>query len=62
MAKIHSATIKDLQLSKDRKYFITASKDQASMIIDAETLKVLKKYVTDRPVNSAAISPIRAHV
>ena len=58
----HKASIQDLQFSKDKSYFITASKDSFSKLFDSETLDLLKVYKTDRPVNSAAISPIRPHI
>jgi translation initiation factor 3 subunit I len=31
-------------------------------LFDIETLELLKTYTTERPVNSAAISPIKDHV
>ena len=58
----HAKTINDMQLSKDRSLFITASKDNTSKLFDADTLECLKTYKTERPVNSAAISPILDHV
>lgn len=60
----HTACIQDIQFSPsgDFAYFITASKDHTSMVWDAADLKVLKTFKTDRPVNSASISPIRSHV
>ncbi|CAG7819312.1 unnamed protein product [Allacma fusca] len=42
--------------------FITASKDKTSKLFDTETLECLKTYKTDRPVNSATISPNLDHV
>lgn len=61
--KEHSGTIQDIQFSPiDRSYFITASKDFTSSIFDSKTLKILKTFRTERPINSAAISPIRWHV
>ena len=42
--------------------FITASKDNFAKLFDVESLQVLKTYKTDRPVNSASISPIRDQV
>ncbi|TPX36278.1 hypothetical protein SmJEL517_g01409 [Synchytrium microbalum] len=62
MVKMHSGPIQDLQFSKDRSHFITASKDHSAQIFDAKTLKVMKKYQTERPVNSAALSPNRPHI
>merc|ERR1712059_140032 len=53
----HGKTIMDMQASKDGTMFITASKDNTSMLFDADNLECLKKYTTERPVNSAHISP-----
>lgn len=49
--------VSDLQWSSDRTYFITASKDKTAKLHDANTLKVMKTYVADTPLNSAAITP-----
>jgi len=51
-----------MQLSKDQMSLITASKDKTAKLFDAPSLNLLKTYKTDRPVNSAALSPIRNHV
>jgi translation initiation factor 3 subunit I len=58
----HSDIIRDLQMSGDRSYFITAGRDNTAKLIDTATLNVLKTYKTERPVNSAAISPLRNEV
>jgi len=58
----HGKTINDMQMSKDQSLLITASKDNTSKLFDADTLECLKTYKTERPVNSAAISPIMDHV
>ena len=42
--------------------FISASKDTTARLYDTDTLECLKTYKTDRPVNSAAISPLYEHV
>lgn len=42
--------------------FITASKDQTAKLFDTSSLELLKEYKTERPVNSAALSPILDHV
>ena len=60
--KNHSAAIQDIQFSSDKSYFITASKDNISLIFDSSSLSVLKTFKTNRPVNSASISPIRNHI
>ncbi|KAK5661677.1 hypothetical protein OQA88_9777 [Cercophora sp. LCS_1] len=46
----------DLQWSQDRTYFITASKDKSAKLISAKDLEVLKTYVADTPLNSAAMT------
>jgi len=58
----HHATINDMQASKDGTMFITASKDNTSKLFDIDSLEVLKTYKTERPVNSAAISPNYEHI
>ncbi|XP_066256120.1 eukaryotic translation initiation factor 3 subunit I [Euwallacea similis] len=60
--KEHDNLINDMQWNKDATMFITASKDHTARLFDAETLMLLKTYKTERPVNSAAISPILEHV
>ncbi|CAG0879296.1 unnamed protein product [Cyprideis torosa] len=50
-------TIMDLQLNKQGIFFISACKDHTSKLYDVKTLKNLKTYKTERPVNSASISP-----
>lgn len=49
--------VSDLQWSSDRTYFITSSKDKSAKLHDVESMEVLKTYVTDTPLNSAAITP-----
>lgn len=58
----HSEVIRDLQWSRDRTYFITASRDCSAKIFDVEELKAKKCYKTERPVNAASISPLRHEV
>jgi translation initiation factor 3 subunit I len=60
--KDHTGVIQDMQMSKDGTMFVTASKDTTAKLFDADTLSCLKTYKTERPVNSAAISPIYDHV
>lgn len=61
-AKPHTDKINDLQKSPDEMMFITASKDNYSRLFDTESMQALKEYKTDRPVNSATVSPIRDQV
>lgn len=61
-AGFHEGRINDLQTGKDGLLLISASKDQTSRLLDPFSLDVLKLYKADRPVNSAAISPIKDHI
>lgn len=65
--------VTDLQFAIDRTYFITASKDKTAkvssprfsslhQIWDANTLDLLKTYVSDTPLNTAAITPVKDFV
>ncbi|RMZ96347.1 eukaryotic translation initiation factor 3 subunit I [Brachionus plicatilis] len=58
----HTKQVMDLQKDKDSTCFISASKDFNSKLFDLENIKELKCFKTEKPVNSAAISPIRDHV
>ncbi|XP_022915779.1 eukaryotic translation initiation factor 3 subunit I [Onthophagus taurus] len=60
--KEHDNLVNDMQMSKDATMFITASKDHTAKLFDSDNLMLLKSYKTERPVNSAAISPICEHV
>jgi len=58
----HSKQINDIQTSRDSTMIITASKDFTAKLFDAYTLEFKKTYKTERPVNSAALSPNKPHV
>lgn len=58
----HTAGINDMSMYKDGTMFVTASKDSSAKLFDSDSLMCLKTYKTERPVNSAAISPILDHV
>ncbi|CAD5123513.1 DgyrCDS11853 [Dimorphilus gyrociliatus] len=60
--KAHTKPINDLQSSKDSSLLISASKDLTAKLYDLSSLDLLKTYKTDRPVNSASISPCKPHV
>ncbi|KAI8907160.1 WD40-repeat-containing domain protein [Gorgonomyces haynaldii] len=60
--KEQTAQITDIQFNKDKGFFISASKDHTALVYDSENLSVFRKFVTERPVNAAAISPIRPHI
>ncbi|KAI8388136.1 WD40-repeat-containing domain protein [Radiomyces spectabilis] len=55
--KPHESELTDMQFSPDRTYFITSSKDKSAQIFESDTLKPMKKYTADTPLNSAAITP-----
>jgi len=58
----HKEPITDLQFSDDRTYFITSSKDKTAKIFESNTLKALKIFQTDTPLNSASLTPIQDFV
>lgn len=58
----HSKQINDIQTNKDMTLIVTASKDNTSKLFDMQQLEFMKTYKTERPVNSASISPIKPHV
>uniref|UniRef100_A0A8W4FIK9 Eukaryotic translation initiation factor 3 subunit I n=1 Tax=Sus scrofa TaxID=9823 RepID=A0A8W4FIK9_PIG len=60
--KEHSRQINDIQLSRDMTMFVTASKDNTAKLFDSTTLEHQKTFRTERPVNSAALSPNYDHV
>ncbi|KAG8962403.1 translation initiation factor eIF3 subunit [Tulasnella sp. 419] len=60
--RAHSDVITDLQLSPDRSYFATSSKDKSARLHDTRTLRVLKTYTTETPLNSAAIAPLKPYI
>lgn len=60
--KPHNRQVMNLQRDKISSCFISASKDCTAKLFDMETLKELKLYKTEKPVNSAAISPNKDHV
>lgn len=60
--KEHSKQINDLQLSRDMSMLISASKDTTAKLFETATLAHMKTYKTERPVNSASLSPIYDHV
>lgn len=59
---VHAEPITDIQFGPDRTYFATSSKDKTAKLHDTKTLETLKTYVTDTPLNSAAITPVKDYV
>jgi len=60
--KDHTSNINDIQYNKDMSFILVASKDFNSTLYDVENLVAVKTYKTQRPVNSACISPLKEHV
>ncbi|KAG8907848.1 translation initiation factor eIF3 subunit [Tulasnella sp. 403] len=60
--RAHGDVITDLQFAPDRSYFITSSKDKSARLHETKTLRVLKTYQTETPLNSAAIAPLRPYI
>jgi len=60
--KAHEKSVMDIQLSRDQTMVITASTDGTARLWDAFHLDQFKMYKANRPLNSAAISPIKPHI
>ncbi|XP_072973545.1 eukaryotic translation initiation factor 3 subunit I-like [Typha angustifolia] len=58
----HQKTISSLTKSADGSHFLTGSLDKSAKLWDSRTLTLIKTYVTERPVNACAISPLLDHV
>ena len=58
----HAKQINDMQSSVDSTMVISASKDNTAKLFDSTSLDCIRTFKTQRPVNSAAISPDMAHV
>eukprot|EP00252_Welwitschia_mirabilis_P001766 TRINITY_DN11709_c0_g1_i1.p1 TRINITY_DN11709_c0_g1~~TRINITY_DN11709_c0_g1_i1.p1 ORF type:complete len:327 (-),score=67.90 TRINITY_DN11709_c0_g1_i1:577-1557(-) len=58
----HHKAITSLAKSADGSHFLTGSQDKTAKLWDIRTLTLLKTYVTERPVNAVAISPLLDHV
>ena len=58
----HTEQIQDMQYNAEKTLLLTASRDFTSKLFDAFTYECLMTFNTDRPINGAAISPIKLHV
>ncbi|TYH18906.1 hypothetical protein ES288_A05G310500v1 [Gossypium darwinii] len=58
----HKKTITSLTKSADCSHFLTGSLDKSAKLWDTKTLTLIKTYVTERPVNAVAMSPLLDHV
>ncbi len=55
---VHSRKITDLQFSLDKLLFVTSCTDMHVRLFETKTLTVLHEFNSERPLNSAAISPL----
>jgi translation initiation factor 3 subunit I len=58
----HELPINTMSVNEDRTHFITASTDKKSKIFDLHSLKCLKSYASDRPLNAADMSSTHPYV
>jgi translation initiation factor 3 subunit I len=58
----HTGCINDMQISLDGIFLITAASDNTAKLWDLKTMNHIKTYQTERPVNSATISPVMEHI
>eukprot|EP00284_Hemiselmis_tepida_P009081 CAMPEP_0174928798 /NCGR_PEP_ID=MMETSP1355-20121228/26074_1 /TAXON_ID=464990 /ORGANISM="Hemiselmis tepida, Strain CCMP443" /LENGTH=318 /DNA_ID=CAMNT_0016174975 /DNA_START=98 /DNA_END=1054 /DNA_ORIENTATION=- len=58
----HEQNVSDITFGLDQMTFISASTDQSAILYDTVTVEPIKTYKADRPINSAAISPLMDHV
>ncbi|XP_054790793.1 uncharacterized protein LOC129296227 isoform X2 [Prosopis cineraria] len=58
----HKKAITSLAKSADGSHFLTGSLDKSAKLWDTRSLSLIKTYVTERPVNAVAMSPLLDHV
>jgi len=58
----HEKAIHSMAFSKDYTHFCTASLDHTAKLFDTETMKCLKTYKSNAPINAVAISPLKNHI
>ncbi|EFA75260.1 WD40 repeat-containing protein [Heterostelium album PN500] len=58
----HTKMVTKIVWMKHRIMFLTCSKDGTARLYETKTLKHLKTFDTGRPVNAAAISPLKPHI
>ncbi|KAI7991709.1 Eukaryotic translation initiation factor 3 subunit I [Camellia lanceoleosa] len=57
----HKKTIMSLTKSADSSHLLTSSLDKSTKLWDIRSLTLIKTYVTERPVNAVAMSPLLDH-
>jgi len=58
MIECHTKKITDLQFSVDMTLFVTSCTDQFVRLFDTKTRRLIHAFNTERPLNSASISPL----
>lgn len=58
----HKQQIKRMCFSKDYTTILTASHDHTGKLLDTKTLREIKCYESDKPVNDCAFNPINNHI
>jgi translation initiation factor 3 subunit I len=58
----HRASVNKIAMSADKMLFITASADNTAKLFETNTLEVIKTFKGQEPLNTAAISPLKAHI
>ncbi|KAI3867682.1 hypothetical protein MKW92_036100 [Papaver armeniacum] len=58
----HHKNITSLSMSEDGSHFLTGSLDKSAILWNTRTLEIIKTYVSKRPINAVAMSPLFDHV
>ncbi|XP_026419947.1 eukaryotic translation initiation factor 3 subunit I-like [Papaver somniferum] len=58
----HHKNITSLSMSEDGSHFLTGSLDKSAILWNTRTLEIIKTYVSKRPINAVAMSPLYDHV
>lgn len=58
----HTESIQSLQFNSDKTMFLTASLDMHAKLFDVKSMKCIKTYKSDRPLNCASPSPRTNHI
>ncbi|KAJ1461947.1 WD40-repeat-containing domain protein [Pelagophyceae sp. CCMP2097] len=62
VVEAHDSKITSISWNPSQTLMLTTSADQTAKLWDVAEWKMLKKYLSDRPLNAGAISPLKEHV
>ncbi|KAJ4710421.1 Eukaryotic translation initiation factor 3 subunit I [Melia azedarach] len=62
LISLDKCTVTSLAKLVDGSHILTGSLDKSAKFLDSRTLELIKLYVTERPVNAVAMSPLLDHV